>query len=426
MALPISVTYTFATATSAIPLSQLDANFTTVVNGINGIGNGTNALTNATINGFTGDTSVINVGSGQFYKGTSGNVGIGTSSPNGKLQVTGGTTNASNLATSYSAAAFTLVPKSTSGFSLAFGSGPSDFPYIQMSAAGAVASDMSLQPYGGNVGIGTDSPGGTLDVNGTITSRCPAGGTGLLMRGRSSDNLSQVLGYDNGVTTLYGQLQFGSVGGGITTLISNGATGYTNFFTNGSERARITTGGALLIGLTSPLSSELLSVSSGGAYVGVFQQSTNTSGYHVLRCGLQQNGNNTSSYFFWGNTNNVGNWYLYGNGTTSFSSDQRLKKNIETTRDGYLEDISKLRVVKYNWRNDEAGKPKELGLIAQEVEQVFPGLVQDDLEKISADDDTTYKSLKHSVLPFILLKAIQELKAQNDELKARVAALETK
>jgi hypothetical protein len=38
-------------------------------------------LTNPTINGYTGDTSVVNIGSGQFYKDTSGNVGIGTSSP---------------------------------------------------------------------------------------------------------------------------------------------------------------------------------------------------------------------------------------------------------------------------------------------------------------------------------------------------------
>jgi hypothetical protein len=51
MSLPISVSYTFASATSAIPLSQLDSNFTTVVNGINGIGNGTNALSNANITG---------------------------------------------------------------------------------------------------------------------------------------------------------------------------------------------------------------------------------------------------------------------------------------------------------------------------------------------------------------------------------------
>jgi len=51
MALPITIPNTFAGATSAIPLSQLDNNFTTVVNGINGIGNGTNSLANVSITG---------------------------------------------------------------------------------------------------------------------------------------------------------------------------------------------------------------------------------------------------------------------------------------------------------------------------------------------------------------------------------------
>jgi hypothetical protein len=50
----------------------------------------TATLTNPTINGFTGDTSVVNIGSGQFYKDTSGNVGIGTSSPTSLLHVYGG------------------------------------------------------------------------------------------------------------------------------------------------------------------------------------------------------------------------------------------------------------------------------------------------------------------------------------------------
>jgi hypothetical protein len=155
-----------------------------------------------------------------------------------------------------------------------------------------------------------------------------------------------------------------------------------------------------------------------GTRVAEFSQGTNTSGYNCIYAGLLSNGGNTSSYFLHGNTNAVGNWYLYGNGTTSFTSDARLKKNIATARDGYLDDLCKLRVVKYNWNKDTDDTPKELGLIAQEVQEVFAGLVQDDIEKISEDDDTTYLSLKQSVIPFILLKAIQELNAKFEEYKA--------
>ena len=53
MSLPITVPYTFASATSSIPLANLDSNFTTVVNGINGIGNGVNGLANVLITGGT-------------------------------------------------------------------------------------------------------------------------------------------------------------------------------------------------------------------------------------------------------------------------------------------------------------------------------------------------------------------------------------
>ena len=47
-------------------------------------------FTNPTINGFTGDTSVVNIGSGQFYKDTSGKGGRGTRSPADKREGGGG------------------------------------------------------------------------------------------------------------------------------------------------------------------------------------------------------------------------------------------------------------------------------------------------------------------------------------------------
>jgi hypothetical protein len=101
-------------------------------------------------------------------------VGLTSSgSTTSKLQVTGGTVNATNLATSYSNAAVAIVPKSSSGFSLAIASGTSDFPQLQVSANGAASGDLLIQPYGGNVGIGTSSPSsfGKFAVQGASTNR---------------------------------------------------------------------------------------------------------------------------------------------------------------------------------------------------------------------------------------------------------------
>lgn len=51
MALPITIPNTFASATTSIPLVNLDANFTTLVNAVNGIGNGSESLANVSITG---------------------------------------------------------------------------------------------------------------------------------------------------------------------------------------------------------------------------------------------------------------------------------------------------------------------------------------------------------------------------------------
>jgi hypothetical protein len=131
----------------------------------------------------------------------------------------------------------------------------------------------------------------------------------------------------------------------------------------------------------------------------------------------------TSRNHFFGNTVGIGTWALQGNGTSTWTSDERRKKNIEPTRDGYLEDLAQLRVVKYNWNVQSDDEPKELGLIAQEVEQVFPGLVVE-ADEPQEGDDYRLKSVKFSVLPFMLLKALQEAAAKIEALEAKVAALE--
>jgi hypothetical protein len=135
---------------------------------------------------------------------------------------------------------------------------------------------------------------------------------------------------------------------------------------------------------------------------------------------LAQQSNNTNCSHFKGTTQNVASYHLYGNGSSSWSSDSRLKRDIKTTRDGYIDDINKLRVVKYKWKNDE-NSGLELGLIAQEVEKIFPSLVIDTEDAVGNGE--TYKSLKYSVLPTILLKGMQEQQKMIQELKAEVDKL---
>jgi hypothetical protein len=150
---------------------------------------------------------------------------------------------------------------------------------------------------------------------------------------------------------------------------------------------------------------------------------TNHTNVHIARSG---NAAGTTDSIYVGvrsatnTTNGTVVYRVYTNGTYATISDANQKKNVETTRDGYLDDLNKLRVVKYNWNEQEDTDPKELGLIAQEVEQVFPGLVT----QIADDtEEQQYKGIKTSVLPFMLLKALQEASAKIEVLEAEVAAL---
>ena len=89
-------------------------------------------------------------------------------------------------------------------------------------------------------------------------------------------------------------------------------------------------------------------------------------------------------------------------------SDIRLKTDVQRLGDGVLERVLKIRPVSFRWkdRSDEKGNSLNLGLIAQEVEEYFPQLVME-----SSDG---YKALDQGGLIAILLKSIQELRAEKE------------
>ncbi len=122
-------------------------------------------------------------------------------------------------------------------------------------------------------------------------------------------------------------------------------------------------------------------------------------------------------------TNDAQSYKLYVNGdaysTGSWnSSDIRLKTDIKTLTN-ILDKVMKLRAVSFRWRdNDNFNLPvgRQLGLIAQEVEQYFPELVK--------EDGHGYKSLDYGKLTAVLLEAIKEQQKQINDLTSRVERLE--
>jgi hypothetical protein len=111
-------------------------------------------------------------------------------------------------------------------------------------------------------------------------------------------------------------------------------------------------------------------------------------------------------------------------GTYGTISDIRIKENIQDSR-GYLEDLCKVRIVKYSLKADAKTAPDKLGVIAQELEQIFPNMIEDRPDVVNGRETpgTTTKTVKYSVFVPMLIKAMQEQQAMIDQLKAEVAAL---
>jgi hypothetical protein len=103
------------------------------------------------------------------------------------------------------------------------------------------------------------------------------------------------------------------------------------------------------------------------------------------------------------------------------TSDERLKENIVDATPK-LADLMQVQVRNFNYK-DQPGE-KQIGVIAQELESIFPGLVHEVPNALpELADEPTVKSVKYSVFVPMLIKAIQELKAELDATKAEVAAL---
>ena len=97
-----------------------------------------------------------------------------------------------------------------------------------------------------------------------------------------------------------------------------------------------------------------------------------------------------------------------------YNSDESLKDNVAPLQ-GSLDKIRALGGVSFDWKKDGS---KAIGLIAQDVEKVYPELVSEDANGI--------KSVQYGNLVAPLIEAIKEQQNQIDALKAEIEALKTK
>jgi fibronectin-binding autotransporter adhesin len=190
------------------------------------------------------------------------------------------------------------------------------------------------------------------------------------------------------------------------------------FSTAGSERARITAGGDLLVATTNAAENAGpgMKVLNTGGTVALVSTVSDSS-----QQGFEMYSTGAAAYRLY--VNYAGTIHAT-NTTISAISDQRYKENIRDL-DAGLDAILALKPRKFDWKE---GKGKDIkddrGFIAQEFEQVFPDLI-DEWRDPAPEGEEPYKSVRQDLIP-VLVKAIQELKAELDATKAKVAALESK
>ena len=100
---------------------------------------------------------------------------------------------------------------------------------------------------------------------------------------------------------------------------------------------------------------------------------------------------------------------LVVNGTITENSSLRVKENIITS-EGHLEKVNKLRPVKYNKIDSDK---TEIGLIAEEVEEVYPEFIQ-------YDENGDPIGIHYSRLTASLIGAVKELTKEVEELKSKI------
>jgi len=395
----MGVPYTFATATTSIPLSELDANFNTQVTigtSTVGLGNTTTSLVglsnvSTTALTVTNDASIsgLTVGKG------GGNVASNTAVGSGALS-----TNSSGI--ELTAFGYNALNLSTGSYNSAFGR-----TALSSNTTGA-----------NNTGIGHNA----LQSN-TTGNYNTALGDGSLVNNTTASNNAAV-GYQAG---------YSNSSGTYNTFIGK----FAGYYMTGSKNTVIGRYDGTQGGLNIATSSNYIVLSDGdGNPKYVADNSGNTlfgcvnlpdtthTGVAVSNPDLRYSRTSTSigsTAYHWGffNPNGlVGHIETNGSGTNYVtSSDQRLKTNIVDSPSA-ISSINSIQVRSFDWIADKTHQ--EYGVVAQEIQTIAPECVSQG----TAEEEMW--GVDYSKLVPRMIKAIQELNTLVTTQAAEIAALKAK
>jgi trimeric autotransporter adhesin len=338
-----------------------------------------------------------------------GNVGIGTSSPTMKLDISGtsyGGVYIKSTSTNYSGIALENTNSATK-WQIGVEGGTYHTAGKLNIGIDAVGSAIIIDSSR-NVGIGTSSPAAKLDVVGGMNL------SGQLTAGASGSVFSPLVsaGYISGTSNMYlrnisGTNRIDSYNDPITATIPLllNASQHT-FYIADAEKVRIDSSGNLLVGTTSEIVAHTFV--SGNVNGTCSSRNTNTTAGQYFRFGHDQNNN-----FIVLNQAAAGVYLTNGGTTWTSLSDERTKDIIEPIANA-AEKVVSLRAVIGKYKTDEDGVRRSF-LIAQDVQAVLP-------EAVNTDKDGTLGLNYTDVIP-LLVAAIQELSAKVDTLQTELNTL---
>jgi len=283
-----------------------------------------------------------------------------------------------------------------------------------------------------SLGIGTTTPGAGLEVvsGGAVNA--------------SSDGLFNVGANNTSHLTMDGNEIQGRSSTGTSTLYLNyWGSDVLMAYQDGSEVA---------VGGNSSSSVKLYSLTSTNTYAMYGNNSQATGGYGMRAYATSSSGNTwgiyaatagtstNTTYGVYGLANASGtNWAIYSSGNswaaggTWGASDERLKKNISSF-DGALDKIAQLPIKTYYFDTKKHptmgfSNRKQYGIMAQDLEGVFPEMVLTSKHNIPAEDGEItdemleIKAVNYDQLIPVLIKGMQEQQEEIEELKKELEEL---